>query len=85
MWGGDSAPWRLLRGLIRSDGCVFINRTGRCEYLSYDFSNRSCDILDLFSRTCSFVGVEHRRYARSIRVYQRPAVALLGEHVGVKG
>ena len=24
----DAASWALLRGLIRSDGCVFINRTG---------------------------------------------------------
>ena len=31
----------LLRGLIRSDGCVFINRTGRYEYESYDFANLS--------------------------------------------
>lgn len=24
-----TAPWAFLRGCIRSDGCVFINRTGR--------------------------------------------------------
>jgi hypothetical protein len=24
-----ATPWALLRGLIRSDGCVFINRTGK--------------------------------------------------------
>ena len=44
----DAAPWAFLRGCIRSDGCVFINRTGRYEYLSYDFKNLSADILDLF-------------------------------------
>jgi hypothetical protein len=44
----EDAPWSLLRGLIRSDGCVFINRTGRYEYLSYDFTNKSKT-----SRSCS--------------------------------
>jgi hypothetical protein len=23
----DAAPWALLRGLVRSDSCVFVNRT----------------------------------------------------------
>ena len=36
-----AAPWAFLRGCIRSDGSVFVNRTGRYEYLSYDFCNLS--------------------------------------------
>ena len=48
----ESAPWAFLRGCIRSDGCVFINRTGRYEYLSYGFANHSSDILDLFESIC---------------------------------
>ena len=43
----DASPWTFLRGLIRSDGCVFVNRTGRYEYVSYEFSNRSAQIRDL--------------------------------------
>jgi hypothetical protein len=78
------APWALLRGLIRSDGCVYINRTGKYEYLSYDFANWSSDILDLFCQTCDAVGVEYRRYARCVRVYRRPSVALLEANVGLK-
>ena len=27
------APWAFVRGLIRSDGCSFVNRTGPYEYL----------------------------------------------------
>jgi hypothetical protein len=80
----DRAPWAFLRGCIRSDGCAFVNRTGRYEYLSYDFANRSSDILDLFGAVCHAVGVEHRRYERHIRVYRRASVALLLEHVGRK-
>jgi hypothetical protein len=77
-------PWPFLRGCIRSDGCVFTNRTGRYSYLSYDFSNRSTDILGLFTDACDLVGVEYRRYAEHVRIYRRPSVALMLEHVGVK-
>lgn len=80
----ECAPWALLRGLLRSDGCSFLNRTGRYAYLSYDFSNRSSDILDLFSSTCDSVGVAHRRYADSVRIYRRDAVDAVVRHVGVK-
>lgn len=79
-----TAPWAFLRGCIRSDGCVFVNRTGPYRYLSYDFSNRSSGILDLFEATCAIVGVDCRRYAEHIRVYRRASVAALIEHVGLK-
>ncbi len=77
-------PWRFLRGCIRSDGCSYINRTGPYEYLSYEFSNSSPDILALFCETCDQVGVEYRRYAKRARVYRRPSVALMEANVGVK-
>jgi hypothetical protein len=48
----EGEPWSFLRGCIRSDGCVFVNRTGRYEYLSYGFANYSADILDLVESTC---------------------------------
>lgn len=80
----QAAPWSFLRGCIRSDGCVFVNRTGRYRYVSYDFSNRSRDILDLFESTCAAVGVDCRRYDRHIRVYRRASVAALVQHVGLK-
>jgi hypothetical protein len=80
----DEAPWSFLRGCIRSDGCSFINRTGRYAYLSYEFSNRSQDILGLFGQTCDSVSVEYRRYPKAIRIYRRPSVALLEANVGVK-
>jgi hypothetical protein len=80
----NAAPWAFLRGCIRSDGCVFVNRTGRYEYLSYDFANHSADILDLFVATCTAVGLRPRRYARDVRLYRREDVALLVERVGLK-
>ena len=43
-----AAPYAFLRGCLHSDGCFFINRTGRYRYLSADFTNRSDDIRALF-------------------------------------
>jgi hypothetical protein len=77
-------PWRFLKGCIRSDGCSFINRTGPYEYLSYGFSNRSSDILDLFCQACEEAGLEYRRYAQAIRINRRPSVARLKDKIGVK-
>lgn len=81
----EAHPWRFLRGCIDSDGCWFVNRTGRYAYGSYCFRNLSADILDLFSRACDSVGVEHRRYATSVRINRRGSVAVMEEHVGRKG
>ena len=80
----EAEPWRLLRGLLHSDGCAYVNRTGRYRYLSWDFSNRSTDILDLFCATCDAVGVQYRHDRRHVRVHRRASVALLVEHVGLK-
>lgn len=79
-----AAPWAFLRGCIRSDGCVYVNRTGRYEYLSYRFDNHSADIRELFIATCRLVGVECRSSGTSVRIYRRPSVALMREHVGIK-
>ena len=80
----QSAPWAFIKGCIRSDGCVFLNRTGRYEYLSYSFDNHSADIRALFVATCRSVGVACRPAGTSVRIYRRASVALMFEHVGVK-
>ena len=79
-----SAPWAFIKGCIRSDGCVFINRTGRYEYLSYSFDNHSADIRALFVAACRSVGVVCRPAGTSVRIYRRASVALMSEHVGGK-
>jgi hypothetical protein len=80
----DAEPWRFLRGCIRTDGCVFVNRTGRYEYVSYEFSNLSRDIVDLFVGTCERLGLRPRRYPRYVRLYRRDDVARLLAEVGTK-
>jgi hypothetical protein len=79
-----AAPWAFLRGCIRSDGCAFVNRTGKYEYLSYAFTNLSEDIRGLFADACRLVGVDCRPGKRHVRVNRRTSVALLVEHVGLK-
>ena len=90
----DVAPWPFIRGCIRTDGCHFVNRTDihravPYEYLSYEFSNKSRHIVDLFVEACDLVGVCTRVTCNatgrwSVRINQRPSVALMLEHVGLK-
>lgn len=91
----DAAPWPFIRGCIRTDGCSFINRTDihrpvPYEYLSYQFGNRSKDIIDLFVESCARVGVFTRvnrnrnRDLWDVRINRRDSVANMLERVGVK-
>ena len=76
----SAAPWSLIRGLIRSDGCIFTNRTGRYEYLSHQFRNHSRDLLELFAATCESVGLRPRLAGQSVRLNRREDVARLIAH-----
>jgi hypothetical protein len=90
-------PWELIRGLIHSDGCRITNWTTRLvkgerkryEYPRYFFTNTSADIIQLFTDTLDFVGVEWKplhqsRAAVTISVARRASVALMDTHVGPK-
>jgi hypothetical protein len=82
-------PQQLLRGLIHSDGCRFLNRVrvgGRSyAYPRYNFTNASEDIRRLFTSTCDLLEIEWRRMnARNISVARRDSVARLDEFVGPK-
>jgi hypothetical protein len=79
-----TAPWAFLRGCIRSDGCCFVNRTGRYEYISYGFANDSEDIRDLFVEVCRLVDLDVRPGRKNIRINRRASVAQLLAHVGRK-
>jgi hypothetical protein len=84
----EQAPWRFLRGCIRSDGCVFVNRTGPYDYLTFDFSNKSRDIIELFTMVCGLVGVEYRVTCWTglwrVRINRRRSVGLMLANVGLK-
>jgi hypothetical protein len=63
---------------------VFVNRTGRYSYLSFEFRNWSSDILRIFASTCAAIGLHRRQYRDRVRLCRRTDVAQLMAHVGVK-
>lgn len=80
-------PRLLLRGLIHSDGCRFINRicrpSGIYEYPRYMFSNRSADIRAIFTLACQRAGIECKpTNAWMIAVSRRKSVALMDSFIG---
>jgi hypothetical protein len=90
----EAHPWSFIRACVWTDGCAFVNRTDvhrptPYEYLSYEFSNMSKDIVDLFIASCDRVGVltrvnRSRRGLWDVRINRRASVALMVEHVGLK-
>jgi hypothetical protein len=87
-------PWAFIRSCIWTDGCSFVNRTDihrakPYEYLSYQFSNMSKDIVDLFVEACDRVGVFtrvncSRRGLWDVRINRRASVELMLADVGLK-
>ncbi|WP_306333977.1 hypothetical protein [Streptomyces sp. KL118A] len=89
----DAHPWEFIRGLIHSDGCRTTNWTTRLiagemkryEYPRYFFTNRSADIIRLFTATLDAVGVDWKvANSRNISVARKASVALMDLHVGPK-
>jgi hypothetical protein len=82
-------PEMLIRGLIHSDGCRFINRIRHGEkvyaYPRYMFSNRSLQIHGIFAEHLDLLGIEWRwSNAHTISVARRASVAKLDRFVGPK-
>jgi hypothetical protein len=50
-------PHRLLRGLVHSDGCRFINTGRRWGYPRYSFTNVSQGIREIFCEACDLIAV----------------------------
>ena len=78
-------PRPLVRGLIHSDGCRFIN-TGRAGWRApgYAFGNRSKDILGIFIWACELLGVRWTTAPHTVYVSRKADVALLDEFIGPK-
>jgi hypothetical protein len=80
-------PEAFLRGLVHSDGCRLMNRVwkGKYAYPRYQFSNRSEEILRLFTDACDQLEIAWRRMNRmNISVARRDSVALMDTFVGPK-
>jgi len=78
-------PELLLRGLIHSDGCRFIN-TGRNGWRCprYAFNNRSAGIREIFCHGCDLMGLRYTTAPRTVYVSRKADVAILDEHIGPK-
>jgi hypothetical protein len=85
-------PDQLLKGLIQSDGCRFVN-TGRGGWRQprYAFSNVSTDITSIFCSACDCLGLrwtvafpKSESAAVAIYVSRKVDVARLDEFVGPK-
>lgn len=89
----DAYPAQLIRGLIHSDGCRFMNpvtrrwndQVRRYSYPRYQFNNNSDDIRLLFTDACERLDLrwtQTRRYC--VAISRRDDVALLDTFIGPK-
>jgi hypothetical protein len=80
-----AAPGRLLRGLIHSDVCRFMN-TGRGGWRNprYSFSNYSDDIRGIFCATCDLLELRWTAAPNTIYVSRKIDVARMDEFIGPK-
>jgi hypothetical protein len=78
-------PEQLLRGLIHSDGCRFINTgSGGWRCPRYAFSNLSDDIRAIFCRGCELTGLHYTTAPRTVYVSRKADVARMDEFIGPK-
>ncbi len=81
----NQAMEEFIRGLIDSDGCRVVANDRGVRSVRYHFSNRSEDILGLFTGALDNLGIPWTRPSRYIiAVYRKAAVARLDEFVGPK-
>ena len=77
-------PQLLLRGLLHSDGCRFLN-TGRAwSHPRYAFSTLSTDIRQIFIEACAQLGLRWTTSGRTVYVSRKADVAILDSFVGPK-
>jgi LAGLIDADG-like domain len=75
----------FIRGLIDSDGCRVVAKDRGVRSVRYHFSNRSEDILGLFTGALDHLGIPWTRPdGHTIAIYRKAAVARLDEFVGPK-
>ena len=80
-----SNPQLLIRGLIQSDGCRFMN-SGRGGWRAwrYRFDNHSPDIRSIFQKVCADLGLSPTTSGTVVYVSRIRDVARLDEWVGPK-
>jgi hypothetical protein len=79
-----TAPHLLLRGLIHSDGCRFINTGRKWRHPRYAFSNLSADIRLIFTNACDELGLRWTTSGRIVYVSRKADVAKMDRFIGPK-
>ena len=77
-------PPLLLRGLIHSDGCRFVNTGRNWSHPRYSFSNRSTDIRAIFSEACELAGLHWTAANHTIYVSRKADVEKMDRFIGPK-
>ncbi|BBY82654.1 helix-turn-helix domain-containing protein [Mycolicibacterium pulveris] len=81
----DQATEEFVLGLIHSDGCRVVANDRGVRSIRYHFTNRSEDILGLFTAALDRLDIPWTRSSRYIiSVYRKAATARLDEFVGPK-
>ncbi|WP_246240866.1 helix-turn-helix domain-containing protein [Mycolicibacterium madagascariense] len=81
----DQATEEFVCGLIHSDGCRVIANDRGVESIRYHFSNRSEDIIGLFTTALDSLGIPWTRSTKYIvSVYRKAATARLDKFIGPK-
>jgi hypothetical protein len=81
----DQWPEALLRGLIQSDGCRFMNTGRKWQHPRYSFCNVSDGIKTIFCDACDRVGLHWTSAGpKTIYVSRKADVAALDRFVGPK-
>jgi hypothetical protein len=79
------ATEEFVQGLIHSDGCRVVANDRGVKSIRYHFSNRSEDILGLFTGALDDLGIPWTRSSKKIvSIYRKAATARLDEFVGPK-
>jgi len=78
-------PDQLIRGLIQSDGCRFVN-TGRGNWTwpRYSFTQKSDDIRGIFCDACDHMGLHWTQAGTRIYISRKADVARLDQFIGPK-
>lgn len=81
----DQATEDFLRGLIHSDGCRVVANDRGVASIRYNFTNRSEDILGLFTAALDSLDIPWTRSTDYVvSIYRKAATARLDEFIGPK-
>ncbi|MUM16268.1 hypothetical protein BI330_07815 [Mycobacterium sp. CBMA 623] len=81
----DQATEEFLRGLIHSDGCRVVANDRGVTSIRYHFTNRSEDILSLFTAALDTLEIPWTRSTKYVvSIYRKVATARLDEFIGPK-